>query len=111
MSDVMDCPDCDGIGVDQLATGLTVACRFCCGRGWVGGEHEPAEDKPLSDAATIPHWKTAGAEQRAEAFGCRQCLGTGLVVHVGDIRRPTKLVEVDCPVCGPTRAQPPRSAS
>ena len=101
MTDRLDCPDCAGTG-EQRFTGLTLACRFCCGRGYVGDDYEPAEDPDPEDfppAEATPWWDKAGAENFPAQ--CRQCMGAGVVVDVGDINQPSKLVEAPCPACTP----------
>jgi hypothetical protein len=53
-TDPITCPECDGDGGQRLGR-LRIACTFCGGLGWVGGEHEPAErgegDPPKRPAA------------------------------------------------------------
>ncbi|WP_067484863.1 hypothetical protein [Actinomadura hibisca] len=99
MTDKLQCPDCGGEGEQRIGS-LTIACRFCMGRGYVGGDYEPAEDPApgeLPRPEDIPVWEEPGMD----AFpGCKVCLGAGVVVHVGDINAPSKVVESSCPACG-----------
>lgn len=103
MSDRLDCPDCGGTG-EQPFGPLTVLCLFCRGRGYVGDDNEPAEDHEPTEfdpyAAPQP---LAGEQPGADGLpGCPTCLGVGKVVNVGDIRRPSTLVEAPCPMCRPS---------
>jgi DnaJ-class molecular chaperone len=101
VSDRLDCPQCDGTGEDTLGP-LTVMCTFCRGYGYVGDDNEPAErDEPDGDFDPYEQPQgLAGNEPGAGLPGCPACLGTGKVVSVGDVRRPSTLVETPCPMCG-----------
>lgn len=99
MSDRLECPDCSGSG-EQPFGPLTVLCMFCRGQGYVGGDNEPAEDNEPADFNPYGRApRLAGDEPGAGIPGCPACFGTGKVVNVGDIRRPTTLTESACPVC------------
>jgi hypothetical protein len=76
---------------------------FCRGRGYVGDDNEPADrnDEHEYDpyaATSTPVWDEPAV---AAIPGCPQCFGTGKVVTVGNIRRPTKVVESLCLACSP----------
>ncbi|RBQ11668.1 hypothetical protein DP939_44825 [Spongiactinospora rosea] len=74
-------------------------CPFCCGRGWVGGEYEPAE----AASKPPPPWPAAWEHKVwhdpivAAAISCRYCLGAGTVTKVDEAAR--TMVTADCPVC------------
>lgn len=98
MTDKLECPDCGGTG-EQRFGWLRLACRFCMGRGHVGGDYEPAEDPAPEDlprVQDVPMWDEVGMDRFP---GCKVCLGAGVVVHVGDIERPSKVIESPCPAC------------
>lgn len=97
MSDEITCPECAGAGAETIGPNLTLACRFCAGRGVVGGDHEPAEDGPPdAPPGTTPLWRHIGAEPLASV--CPLCLGQGRLVHL-DSGRSRHLVEEPCPAC------------
>ncbi|MDA0632325.1 hypothetical protein OUY22_02780 [Nonomuraea sp. MCN248] len=83
MTDPITCPDCAGSGTERLA-GLRLACRFCAGRGWVGGAHEPAERAPRPPEGPPPVWEDPRWRDPlvTAAFPCRRCLGAGTVTSV-----------------------------
>lgn len=84
MTDPITCPECQGAKGERLGE-LFLACQFCHGRGWVGGDHEPAETPP-PPAAPPPAWehKVWGDSYIAAALPCRRCLGSGRLAHVDE---------------------------
>ncbi|MDL4774984.1 MULTISPECIES: hypothetical protein [Thermomonosporaceae] len=112
MTDKLECPDCGGEGEQRIGP-LRFACRFCMGRGYVGGDYEPAEDPAPGDLSRPEDTPVWDEPVMAGFPGCVTCLGAGMVVHVGDINRPTKMVESRCPAChgGPGPGLPPGTPS
>lgn len=103
MTDPITCPECHGVGEHRLGT-LRLLCEFCHGAGEVGGENEPAE---RDDSTEFDPYRDASPMREivAESMpGCTTCFGVGTVVNVGDIRRPTMLIEAPCPACQPQRS-------
>jgi DnaJ-class molecular chaperone len=100
VSDRLDCPDCGGTG-EQRYGPINVRCLFCRGQGYVGDDNEPAEDRAGTRSdERVPLWQQTGAADRAaELPGCAVCLGAGVVVNLGDIERPSTLIEAPCPRC------------
>lgn len=86
MSDPITCPECEGRKGQRFGD-LFLACRFCGGLGWVGGEHEPAErgNQPPPDGPP-PAWehKIWHDPYVASQLGCRYCLGSQRVTKVDD---------------------------
>lgn len=97
MTDPITCPECDGQRGQQLGS-LFLACLFCHGRGWVGGEHEPAEERP--PPPRTPAW---GHPAAAASGLCGHCLGARTVLRLGGGEsRATAVRTAPCPVCVPT---------
>ncbi|MFF0249912.1 hypothetical protein [Streptosporangium sandarakinum] len=100
MSDPITCPECEGAGGRRLGR-LRIACPFCQGRGWVGGEHEPAEPAPAPagppPAGEHRIWSDPAA---AAALGCRLCLGAKAVAHLDETTRTLVMVPCACPPPG-----------
>ncbi|GAA3531430.1 hypothetical protein GCM10022419_008160 [Nonomuraea rosea] len=85
MTDPITCPECQG-DRGKLLGGLFLACQFCGGLGWVGGDNEPAEREakpppPPPTASNHPVWSDPWI---AAAFGCRLCLGARKLTHVDE---------------------------
>lgn len=102
MTDPITCPECGGRRGEQVGAAF-LACQFCHGRGWVGGEHEPAEQgqEPPDGPPPVwddPRWRDPAI---ASAFSCRRCLGAGKVTSVD--RERGVLVEAVC-ACRESRA-------
>lgn len=97
LTDRLQCPDCGGTG-RQVIGPLTLACRFCLGQGYVGEDHEPAEEREASPvAAAAPVWEEPAVQV---LMVCRVCLGARKIVNLGGTGEPTgKLVEMPCPAC------------
>lgn len=114
MTDPITCPECKGCGETSIGP-LRLLCRFCRGLGEVGGDNEPAEGgQRRSDGYRSPR---DGEEYDREVHGplpavwdhpatsdlpgCHVCLGTGIVISLGDIYStvPENLVEMPCPHC------------
>lgn len=96
VTDPITCPECDGVGYESLDA-LRLACRFCGGRGWVGGEYEPAEVSENPPASgPPPAWEHRVWHDRVTSgIDCRFCLDAGRVAHVnGGV-----LVSAPCPAC------------
>lgn len=95
MTDPITCPQCQG-RKGQRYGALFLACPFCQGRGWVGGEHEPAEQAPEPPDGPPPVWQDRRWRDPvvAEALGCPYCFGSGQVTHVD--RERGALVTVAC---------------
>lgn len=114
MTDRITCPECEGRGETPIGR-LRLRCQFCLGEGEVGGKYEPAEGgHQRTDGYRTPHegedydpdvhgpLPAAGDHPAAEGVSCRQCLGTGMVINLGDLLRGDvhgKLVEMPCPSC------------
>lgn len=95
VTDHIACPECEGRRVERLA-GLELACRFCGGLGWVGGDNEPAQrgvkpPPPPPNATNHPVWSDPWI---AAAIGCRLCLGSRQVMHVDE--EAGTLIKVPC---------------
>lgn len=98
MSDPLTCPECEGSGEEHLGP-LVLACRFCCGRGEVGGDHEPAEDPPEPEGFGPPVGRSVPVR---ESGLCATCLGAGVVASLGCDEQgchPGTVIEVPCPSC------------
>ncbi|MEV7006877.1 hypothetical protein [Streptosporangium sp. NPDC051022] len=99
MTDPIACPECEGRRGQQLG-GLFLACRFCGGRGQVGGEHEPAERggdrEPPPRPAAWEHrvWSDPAV---AAVLPCRYCLGARTVSHIDQESR--RMTATACPAC------------
>lgn len=108
MTDPINCPECDGSGQERIGT-LTLQCRFCHGRGTVGGDFEPAEGgHQRTDGYRTPR---EGEEYDPDVHGplpavgthpavqgsslCPTCLGAGVVLS-------STYAEVPCPACTPS---------
>lgn len=100
MTDPITCPDCDGEGEHVLGP-MRFLCCFCHGTGEVGGDNEPAERE--EETEFDPYIERSPVRESIATPGCGTCFGTGKVVNVGDIRRPSRLVESTCPACSQTR--------
>ncbi|SEU12948.1 hypothetical protein [Nonomuraea wenchangensis] len=85
MTDPIVCPECGGQR-GQLLGPLFLACRFCGGRGQVGGSNEPAERGTAPPPAPPPAWKHKVWTDPyiSAALGCRACLGARTVAHVDE---------------------------
>lgn len=107
VTDPLACPECDGSGGDRVGP-MFLACRFCAGRGWVGGAYEPAEGGAVP-AERPPAWedKIWNDPDIAAAFKCRLCLDSKQVSHVDDVAR--TLVTLPCLCVAPPR-RPDRTA-
>lgn len=117
MTDPITCPECGGTGQQALDT-LRLACRFCLGRGEVGGDYEPAEGGHIrTDGFRNP---TEGESYDPAVHGplppvqdhpavrdlplCTQCMGSGEVINFGaDMcsQAPRTLLKAPCPRCRP----------
>lgn len=96
MTDRLQCPDCGGSG-RQVIGPLRMACLFCHGFGYVGGDNEPAEERELPIHAMRPVWDEPAVRVLAV---CRVCFGARKVVNLGGTGEPTgHLVEMPCPAC------------
>jgi RecJ-like exonuclease len=97
VSDRLTCPDCDGTGRQALGP-LQLACRFCHGYGYIGDDHEPAEEQPApSIEAAPPVWESPAVRTLTV---CKVCLGAKTVVNLGGTGEPTGyLVQMPCPAC------------
>lgn len=97
VTDPVTCPQCGGSGEETLGP-LTLWCRFCFGHGYVGGDHEPAEESPPPEGAGPP----AGESTPVRESGlCPACLGAGVVVGLGGTGEPAgSMVQAPCPLCG-----------
>lgn len=95
MTDPITCPECDGGGGQRLGR-LRIACTFCGGLGWVGGEHEPAERGEGEPPPRPPAWEHRiwSEPAVAAALACRYCLDSGTVAHLNETAR--TLVTVPC---------------
>ncbi|MDF5758774.1 hypothetical protein [Spongiactinospora sp. TRM90649] len=101
MTDPITCPECEGKKGHRVGE-LFLACRFCCGRGWVGGEHEPAERDHRPPPEPPPAWehKVWCDPAVSAAIPCRYCLGSGKVINLGSgVQRGNVLTMADCPAC------------
>ena len=105
MTDPITCPECGGRGETAIGT-LRLKCRFCHGRGTVGGDYEPAEGgHQRTDGYRMPE---EGEDYDPEVHGplpavgehpavtgsglCTTCLGARVVVT-------EMLTEMRCPAC------------
>lgn len=96
LTDRLECPDCAGTG-RQIIGSLRLACRFCGGRGYVGGDHEPADDNVVRPMRR-PVWHEPAAKTLTV---CQMCFGTKKVVNLGGTGEPTGyMIEMPCPACG-----------
>lgn len=95
MTDPITCPECQGRKGQQVG-GLFLACQFCGGLGWVGGENEPAErcEKPPPPVAPAWQHKVWSDPWIASALPCRLCLGSKQVTHIDEAAG--TLVSVPC---------------
>jgi RecJ-like exonuclease len=96
LTDRLDCPECHGSG-RQVIGPLQMACAFCYGLGYVGGDNERAEDHDEPHRPTRPVWEEPAVRTLTV---CHVCFGTRKVVNLGGTGEPTgKLVEMPCPAC------------
>jgi DnaJ-class molecular chaperone len=96
LTDRLQCPDCSGTG-RQVIGPLEMACRFCRGSGYVGGDNEPAEDQGDEVRQAQPVWREPATRTLTV---CRVCFGAGKVVNLGGTGEPTGyLIELPCPQC------------
>lgn len=95
VTDPITCPECQGRRGEQLGP-LFLACRFCGGTGWVGGDNEPAErcQKPPPPPPTATDHKVWSDPWIAAALPCRYCLGAGTVASIDEERG--ALVTIPC---------------
>ncbi|MCG5213322.1 hypothetical protein [Streptosporangium sp. KLBMP 9127] len=94
MTDPITCPECDGRKGDRLGE-LFLACRFCGGLGWVGGEHEPAERRLRPPPEPPPAWRHPAL---AGTGLCGYCLGSGQVIALGGgEQQATSITMAPCP--------------
>ena len=102
VTDPITCPECGGSKGQRFGT-LFLACQFCGGHGWVGGDNEPAERGEHPPPAPPPAWKHKVWRDpfMSSAFPCRLCFGSRTVIHV-DAEAGT-VVQVPC-VCLPDGA-------
>lgn len=98
VSDRITCPECGGAKGQQLGD-LFLACQFCSGLGWVGGDNEPAErgDQPPPEPPPAWEHKVWLDSWIARRVGCRHCLGSGKVSTIDDESR--TMVSAPCPAC------------
>jgi hypothetical protein len=102
LTDRLQCPDCDGTG-RQVIGPLRMACRFCRGLGYVGGDNEPAEERDELHPAR-PVWEEPATRTLTV---CRVCFGARKVVNLGGTGEPTgKIVGMPCPACSKENEQP-----
>ena len=96
LTDRLQCPECSGTG-EQVIGPLRMACAFCRGHGYVGGDNEPAEEREIPIQPTRPVW----AEPATPTLTvCRMCFGARKVVNLGGTGEPTGyLVQMPCPAC------------
>lgn len=85
MSDRITCPECEGRGGQRLGE-MTLACRFCGGLGWVGGDNEPAERGEAPPPPPPPAWEHRAWQDPwvAAQLPCRYCLGSRQVCTVDE---------------------------
>jgi RecJ-like exonuclease len=96
LTDRLQCPDCGGTG-RQVIGPLQMACRFCSGQGYVGGDNEPAKDHNGDSHPIRPVWQEPAARTLTV---CRVCFGAKKVVNLGGTGEPTGyLIEMPCPEC------------
>ena len=100
MTDPIACPECHGRR-GQLVGATFLACQFCGGRGWVGGDNEPAErgDEPPTSPGPAWEHKVWTDPAVATAIRCRYCLGARQVANVDECAG--TIVMAACPVCMP----------
>ena len=98
MTDPITCPECHGRRGQLVGTAF-LACRFCGGRGWVGGDNEPAErdDRPLLPPPPAWEHKVWADPTVSAKLPCRYCLGTRQVANVDEAAG--TLVMAACPAC------------
>lgn len=98
MTDPITCPQCSGRKWEAFGA-LRLECRFCCGRGTVGGPDDPIENPPPPPAEPPPVWKHKAWRDKAltGTITCRYCLGVGVVSHYSEERR--TLISSACPAC------------
>ncbi|KAB8186888.1 hypothetical protein FH608_046205 [Nonomuraea phyllanthi] len=99
MTDPITCPECQG-SKGELVGPLFLACRFCGGLGWVGGDNEPAEacSKPPPPEPTATNHRVWSDPVVSAAFPCRLCFGSRKVAHFD--REAGTLVQVPCRCAG-----------
>ncbi|MEV0382392.1 hypothetical protein [Nonomuraea sp. NPDC050643] len=95
VTDPITCPACQGRRGEWFVD-LFLACRFCSGLGWVGGDNEPLErcEKPPPPEPTASDHKVWSDPLIAAAFPCRLCLGSRQVAHLD--KEAGTLVTVPC---------------
>lgn len=98
MSDPITCPQCAGRGWESFGV-LHLACRFCVGRGVVGGPDDPIENPPPPPTEPPPVWEHKAWRDTAltGTITCRYCLGARVVSHYSEERR--TLITSACPAC------------
>ncbi|MGW0806809.1 hypothetical protein [Nonomuraea sp. NPDC002799] len=83
MTDDIACPQCEGRRGELLGK-LFLACTFCGGLGWVGGDNEPARHQakpPPQSAVNHPVWNDPWI---AAMIDCRYCLGSRRMAHIDE---------------------------
>ncbi|MGW4426401.1 hypothetical protein [Streptosporangium sp. NPDC004631] len=98
MTDPITCPECGGAKGQRLGA-LFLACRFCGGLGWVGGEHEPAERGDQAPPPRPPAWEHRVWRDPvvSAALSCRYCLDTRQVTSIDEQARTMAMAA--CPAC------------
>lgn len=102
MTDPITCPECEGRRCQQFGP-LSLACRFCAGRGWVGGDHEPAQpaERPPPPPPTATNHKVWSDPWTSAAIGCRFCLGARVVTHLDETNRTLGTAPCQCAETSP----------
>ena len=97
MTDPITCPECEGRKGRRYGK-LFLACTFCCGRGWVGGEHEPAEPPSEPPEGPPPAWRHRvwSDPYVASTLDCRLCLGFRQVLHLDQEQGTMVVVPCSC---------------
>lgn len=96
LTDRLECSDCGGTG-RQVIGPLQLACRFCGGWGYVGGDNEPAEVRDELPHPVRPVWEAPAVRTLAV---CHVCFGARKVVNLGGTGEPTgRMITMPCPAC------------